>query len=201
MNLAAEAQREAERMQDVRLLLDHLLRQEAVTVKFILDRLYDVGSVNFINQKVRSQPLNQLTKAIAVMSKPAFKLLALRWINKNCSRLITNWLYRKVRFNAPDTQPAVTVTKVLDAQATPALTPSVDPSQRVASNQPVEPVRLVEPEQLVARDRQIQQLQHQVRWLTGLLAGVILLWGGSIIVPHYAPASNSLQSLSKVQQP
>lgn len=201
MNLAAEAQREAERMQDVRLLLDHLLRQEAVTVKFILDRLYDVGSVNFINQKVRSQPLNQLTKAIAVMSKPAFKLFALRWINKNCSRLITNWLYRKVRFNAPDTQPAVTVTKVLDAQATPALTPSVDPSQRVASNQPVEPVRLVEPEQLVARDRQIQQLQHQVRWLTGLLAGVILLWGGSIIVPHYAPASNSLQSLSKVQQP
>ncbi|MBW4474327.1 MAG: hypothetical protein KME45_28730 [Stenomitos rutilans HA7619-LM2] len=202
--LVAEAQREAERMQDVRLLLDHLLRQEAVTVKFILDRLYDVGSVNLINQKVRSQPLNQLTKAIAVMSKPAFKVFAQRWLNKNCSRLITNWLYRKVRFNTPDAQPAVTATKVLEAQATPSLTPSLDPVERAASAQPVaaQPVasaRLVEPEQLVERDRQIQQLQHQVRWLTGLLVGVILLWGGSIVLPHYIPSSNSLQSLEKAQ--
>lgn len=175
--LMAEAQMEAERMRDVRLLLDHLLTQERVTVRFILDRLYDVGSVNLINQKVRSQPLNQLTKAIAVMSKPAFKLFAQRWLNKNCSRLITNWLYRKVRFNTPDAQPVVTVTKVLEAQASPALEPTAE------------------------RDRQIQRLQHQVRWLTGLLIGVTLLLGSSLMLPHYNAGSNSLQSLEKLQQP
>lgn len=199
--LIAEAQVEVDRMRDVRLLLDHLLKQERVTIKFILDCLYDVGSVNLINQKVRSQPLNQLTKAIAVMSKPAFKLFALRWLNKNCPQLITNWLYRKVSFDTPETQPAVTVTKVMEAQSTQTLAPIVDTAQPTEPTQLVERDRLVAFDQLADRDRQIQQLRHQVRWLTGLLVGVILLWGSSVVLPHYNPGSDSLQSLEKSQQP
>lgn len=182
----AEAQMQADRMRDVQLLLDHLLRQESVTIKFILDCLYDVGSVNLINQKVRSQPLNQLTKAIAVLSKPAFKLFALRWLYKNCPRLITNWLHRKVRFSAPDTQPAITVAKVMEAQTAPAPV--------------INPVPVVQSALTLESDRQIQQLRHQVRWLTGLLVGVVLLWGGSVVLPHYSTSSGSTQSQERVWQ-
>lgn len=196
--LTAEAERQAERMRDVQLLLDHMLRQEAVTIKFILDCLYDVGSVNLINQKFRAQPLNQLMKAIAVMSKPAFKPFALRWLYKNCPRLITNWLHRKVRFSAPDTQPAVTVTQVIEAQATPAPVPAplLDPAApavnaTLAGN-------LVP---TIESDRQIRQLQQQVRWLTGILAGVVLLWGGSVLLPHYTVDSGAAQSTENVHQP
>ncbi|MBW4581541.1 MAG: hypothetical protein KME42_18375 [Tildeniella nuda ZEHNDER 1965/U140] len=196
--LTAEAERQAERMRDVQLLLDHMLRQEAVTIKFILDCLYDVGSVNLINQKFRAQPLNQLMKAIAVMSKPAFKPFALRWLYKNCPRLITNWLHRKVRFNAPDTQPAVTVTKVIEAQETPAPLPAplTDPAAP-AVNIPLAGNLAPTTE----RDRQIRQLQQQVRWLTGMLVGVVLLWGGSVLLPHYNVDSGAAQSQENVHRP
>jgi hypothetical protein len=192
--LVAESQREAERMRDVQLLLTHLLRQEDVTIKFILDCLYDVGSVNLINQKVRSQPLNQLTKAIAGMSKPAFKVFALRWLYKNCPRLITNWLHRKVRFSAPDTQPAVTVTKVMKAQAEPSV-PAINPATPT-DNAVLTPF-VPNPESA----RQIRQLQYQVRCLTGVLVGVVLLWGGSVLLPHYRIDSGAAQSQERVQQP
>lgn len=177
---------EADRMRDVQLLVAHLLRQESVTIKFILDCLYDVGSVNFINQKVRAQPLNQLTKAIAVLSKPAFKIFALRWLYKNCPRLITNWLYRKVRFSALDPQLAVTVSQVIEPQTTPASR--------------LDPARMDKVAPGLERDRQIQQLQHQVRWLTGLLVGVLLLWGGSIVLPYYSHGSGSVQPQENVLQ-
>jgi hypothetical protein len=191
--LTAEAQREAELMRDVQLLLAHMLRQENVTLKFILDCLYDVGSVNLINQKVRSQPLNQLTKAIAVMSKPAFKVFALRWLYRNCPRLITNWLQRKVRFNAPDSRPSVTVSKVLEAEVKP--TSAIDPAPTANAALTVNPTAPSD------RDRQIQQLQHQVRWLTGILVAVVLLWGSSVVLPHYTTGSGLNQSLEKLQQP
>ncbi len=172
--LMAEAYRETERMRDVRLLLDHLLRQENITIKFILDCLYDVGSVNLINQKVRSQPLNRCMKAIAVMSKPAFRLFALRWLRKNCPELITNWLYRKVSFQTPATQPQETIAKVIEAQTStlPAL----------------------------ESDRQVRQLRYQVRWLTGILVGVVLLWGGSVILPNYSPGLGSTNAPKLLQQ-
>ena len=203
----AELQMEADRMRDVQLLVAHLLRQEDVTIKFILDCLYDVGSVNLINQKVRSQPLNQLMKAIASMSKPAFKLLALRWLYKNCPRLITNWLHRKVRFSAPDTQPAVTVNKVLEAQTmpAPAINPTASAAPALATNAaPTLSVpTLSTPSsstQTAESDRQIRQLQHQVRWLTGILVSVVLLWGGSVLLPHYRLDLGAAQSHENVQQ-
>ena len=48
----AEQQRERERMQDVLLLVQQLVASQETTFKLIIDCLYDVGSINFINQKV-----------------------------------------------------------------------------------------------------------------------------------------------------
>ncbi|SRR5579883_2033679 len=213
--MMAEAQIEAERMQDIRLLLNHLFSREEVTIKFILDCLYDVGSVNLINQRFRSAPLNRLMKAIAVMSKPAFKIFALRWFKKNSPRLISNWLQTKVRFKTPATQPAVTVAQVIEAQS--STVPELERKQQqaleadrsladreladreLADRELADRELALENERRLAleRDRQIQQLRYQVRWLTGILIGVILLWGGSLVLPNYTPGIGPANSQAR----
>ncbi|MBD2529113.1 hypothetical protein H6G97_05830 [Nostoc flagelliforme FACHB-838] len=95
---SAEKAIEAERMHDVLLLLQNLINSEEATVKLILNCLYDVGSVNLINQKIRLKPLNRVMKLIARMSKPVFRTLAFNWFKKNCPQLITNWLLTQVSF-------------------------------------------------------------------------------------------------------
>jgi hypothetical protein len=87
-----------ERMRQVLLLLERLTQREEVTVKLILDCLYDVGSVNLINQKVPIRPLNKTMKLIATLSKPVFVVFGWYWFKKNCPQLITNWLQSKVFF-------------------------------------------------------------------------------------------------------
>jgi hypothetical protein len=93
-----EERMKEERMQDVLLLLEHLVEREEATVKIILDCLYDVGSANLRNKWIRSRSLDGLTKAIAKRSKPVFRLVAMRWFKKNAPQLITNWLQGKVSF-------------------------------------------------------------------------------------------------------
>jgi hypothetical protein len=80
--LAGRRQLEAERIQEVLILLTSLTAREEATIKLIIDCLYDIGAVN----------------AIARTSKPLARILAWRWFKKNCPRLIVNWLYNKVRF-------------------------------------------------------------------------------------------------------
>lgn len=89
---------EQQRMDDVLLLLTNLVEREEASVKLILDCLYDVGSVNLIDKKFRNRPVNGLMKSIARLSKPAFKIVAFYWFRKNCPQLITDWLYKKIKF-------------------------------------------------------------------------------------------------------
>ncbi|WP_013324902.1 hypothetical protein [Gloeothece verrucosa] len=89
---------EQKRMDDVLLLLENLVDREEATVKLILDCLYDVGSVNLIDKKFPRRPVNGIIKYIARLSKPAFKVVAFRWFRKNSPQLITNWLYKKIKF-------------------------------------------------------------------------------------------------------
>ncbi|MEL7072345.1 MAG: hypothetical protein AAGN15_27415 [Cyanobacteria bacterium J06581_3] len=97
-----EQQIEDDRMRDVELLLESLFLREEVTLRLVLDCLYDVGSVNLVNRKVRSRPLNKLMKAIARLSKPAFRPFMIRWTRKNCPHLIADWLHSQVRFGPKD---------------------------------------------------------------------------------------------------
>lgn len=85
-------------MQDTHLLLTNLAEREKATVTAILDSLYEVGSVRLINKKVSVKALRGPLKGIARFSKPVFQLFAWRWFKRNCPELITNWLYRQVRF-------------------------------------------------------------------------------------------------------
>jgi hypothetical protein len=94
----AEKQREQELLRDIQLLLENLAEREETTVKMILDCLYDIGSINLINKKFRSRPLNGMMKLIASTSKPIFKILAIRWFKKNVPDILTKWLHEKVKF-------------------------------------------------------------------------------------------------------
>lgn len=94
-----EQQREDERMRDVEMLLESLFLREEVTLRLIADCLYDVGSVNLLNQRVHSKPLNRFMKVIARRSKPVFRFFMLRWSRKNCPHLIAQWLHSQVDFS------------------------------------------------------------------------------------------------------
>lgn len=96
---AEENQREQERIRDVVILLENLARREEQTVKLILDCLYDVGSVNLINQRIRRRPLNRFLKWIARFTKPVFRQFAWHWFRKNCPQLIADWLHSQVMFD------------------------------------------------------------------------------------------------------
>ncbi|NCJ05072.1 hypothetical protein GS597_00770 [Synechococcales cyanobacterium C] len=93
-----EEELEEKRMQDVMLLLEGLARREEPTIKMIMDCLYDVGTMNLINKKVRYRPLNRIMKRAIKLPKPAAKVVLFYWFRKNCPELITNWLRGKVRF-------------------------------------------------------------------------------------------------------
>ena len=93
-----ERQLEDERMRDVQMLLESLFLREEVTVRLIADCLYDVGSINLLNQQVRSRPLNRLLKVVARNSKPVFRFFMVRWTRQNCPQLITKWLHSQVIF-------------------------------------------------------------------------------------------------------
>ncbi|NJL87021.1 MAG: hypothetical protein HC886_15265 [Leptolyngbyaceae cyanobacterium SM1_1_3] len=95
----SEKKMEAERMHDVHLILENLFLREATSVRLILDCLYDIGSINLINERFANRPLNRVMKLVAKMTKPAFRFFALRWFQKNCPRLITNWLYTQGAFS------------------------------------------------------------------------------------------------------
>jgi hypothetical protein len=159
-----EERMEIERMSDVLLLLSELARREEVTVKLILDCLYDVGAKNLINQKVQVRSLNRLMKWTARLSKPVFRIVAWRWFKKNVPTLITNWLHSKVSFK-PKTKPAPTPVQVEVLEDT------------------------IPAQALLQRDQEIRQLRTQVRYLTGLLVGAVVALGGAVVWLAYQPDS------------
>ena len=93
-----EKQLADEHMKDVELLLENMFQREEATLQLVIDRLYDIGSNNLINYRVKPRRLNRLMKWIARLTKPAFHYLAVRWSKKNCPKLIATWLYSQVQF-------------------------------------------------------------------------------------------------------
>ncbi|ACK64235.1 hypothetical protein PCC8801_0129 [Rippkaea orientalis PCC 8801] len=89
---------QAEQKKNIQLLIENLLVREEVTFKMIINCLYDVGSVNFINKKFTLKPMNQMMRLIAKLSKPGFRAIAFYWVRKNTPAIITNWLLSKVKF-------------------------------------------------------------------------------------------------------
>ena len=161
-DVLAEKNREKERMHDVFLLLENLSSREEVTIKLIIDSLYDIASVNLINKKFNSGPLRKVLKPISRMSKPVFRFFAWRWFLKNFPQLITKWLYRQVSFAAPKkVQEPVTINKQ-DVQLEAATKSETELAKQEQS-------------------REIMYLRSRVKWLTGILIGVITIFSSGFV--------------------
>ena len=155
-----------ERKHDVLLLLEHLAESEEVTVKLVLDRLYEIGANNLINQKVPSPLLKRVLRGATKVSKPAFRIIAFYWFKKNCPRLLTDWLLEQVAFSATET----TNKEVVEVSPT--------------SLQGTESERV-----------QIKQLQSKVRLLTSLLIIAIAVGGSSFTWLFYSMKLQSESNL------
>jgi hypothetical protein len=149
--LAKDAQMEAERMQDVVLLLERLAAHDETTVRLIMDCLYDVGSVHFVNQKMPNPMLNALMRGTTKLSKPVFRLFAVKWFQKNCPQMIADWLYTVATMQAPT----------------------------AAQNPPPETIEVMQ--QLEVSRQQVRALRTQVRCLTGFAVGLVVVLGGAIV--------------------
>ena len=182
---SGEERMEADRMRDVLLMLEGLVNREEITVKIILDCLYDIGSVHLINQKAPCRHLTGMMKLIAKLSKPAFRFFALRWFKRTCPKLIADWLHSQVMFQQLSKQ---------------------------ASNRAVQDVTAYESTTLVKRvdahNLEIQRLRNQVRWLTRALIGAIAALGGvttlwllSSVVSEPSPLIQQTQSATLSEQP
>ncbi|MEA5617934.1 hypothetical protein VB711_08795 [Cronbergia sp. UHCC 0137] len=169
---------ESEKMHDVALLLQNLVNNEEATVKLILGCLYDIGSVNLINQKFRLRSLNWIVKSIAKMSKPAFSIFAWYWFKNNCPQLIADWLYSKVSVEYP-----------------------IEKSQNV--NVEVLDIQPYSPPEIEVLSRDIKYLHYQVRVLMGICIAALLGLGIAVnkLIESSQPALETRQQIQLVTPP
>ncbi|TVP64054.1 MAG: hypothetical protein EA343_06180 [Nodularia sp. (in: Bacteria)] len=175
--LVVEKQKEAELIHDVLLLLQDLISREESTIKLVLDSLYHVGSINLINQKFRSRTLNRSLKLISKTSKPVFRIFAWRWFKNNGSQLITKWLQSQVTFKSTE-QPQVTKAELVLENPDPNL------------NYPTKPQYQL---------HEVKHLRSQVTLLTGILAGVVTVFGGSFVWLGYSLERSHMQRIVELQ--
>jgi len=162
-----DQQKEAEQMQNVLLLLNHLVENEETTLKLIIDCLYEVGTVNLINLKIAGDRQNRAARTLAGMSKPAAKAFALRWFKKNCPALIVKWLRSKVSF-----------------KPTKAAKTAPPKAEVLSSNEgnAALPLKNAAPS---PQSQEIKQLRSQVRVLSGLLLCTMTALGGTAMWQVY----------------
>ena len=175
-----QKKKEEEKMREVLLLLESLSYREEISIKLIIDCLYDMGSVNLINQKFRSRTLNGSLKLIARVSKPAFRIIAWRWYKNNCPQLIARWLYEKVAFEAP-----VEVQQETKLEA-----------QSVGE---IQPARTDSPLQLEKQIREVKYLRSQIKILASILVGFIVIFGGSVVWFGYSLERYNLKTIKQLQ--
>lgn len=146
----AEEKMRQDKLADILLLFNHLAASQEVTVKLILERLYDIGASNIAYKRIRSRLLRIIFRRIARLSKPAFRQLGFYWFKKNCPRLITNWLVEQVSFDPP------AVKKIqLEEESLAVLPP---PDYQI----------------------EVRRLRSQVRVLTGIIILMTTVLGGGL---------------------
>ena len=181
---AQEKEKEVQLINEVSILLKTLIYQEEITIKEIIDCLYDVGSINLINQKFNFGTFNKTLKFMTKMSKPAVKMLAWQWAKKNSPDLITNWLQSKVTF--------------IRVEETRVELMAEDESLSLASIPQLPQENQTELPAAALR-YQVKRLHLQVKLLTGILVATVTLFGGSLIWLTNSLQQSHLQSLEKLQ--
>lgn len=172
--LLTEAEREEKLMQDLLVLLINLIYREEITVKSIINCLYDAGSINLINQKFQPGTLNKTLKGVSKLSKPVVRVIAWQWFKANCPPLIADWLRSKIEFKRVETTKVEIVTKDKN-------------------------INMVSLENSQDKIYEVQRLRSQVKLLTSLLVAVTTVLGGSFIWAGYLLERSHLQAVEQLQ--
>jgi hypothetical protein len=174
ITIALKKHREDERVRDILLALEQLFHREERAVDFVLGCLYDIGSVNLIDKKVPIALLKPALRSIARFSRPAFRIVAVRWFHQNCPQLTANWLHSLVVFDASEIKDS----SVIDIKAQESETELALAVQQ--------------------KHYEVMQLQQQLRQTTVLavtiaaLFGSVTLWLGYELRQVRASSSSGL---------
>ncbi len=150
-------------VQEIRLILEHLIEREEVTVRFILDRLYEIGMANLMHHHVQWRSLHPPLHHIARFSQPLFRRIGIYWFNHKGADLIADWLHSLVRFEP-------------------------EPERKTRTLEPYEVAnaevkRL--PPSLITQHPQFRQLRSQVRVLALCLIGGVAVVSSSFFWLDY----------------
>ncbi|MFM6753711.1 MAG: hypothetical protein ACKPJ4_02940, partial [Dolichospermum sp.] len=168
-----EKDREEKLMNEVLVLIKTLVYNEEITIKLLIDCLYDIGITNLINQKFQLGTLNKTLKFMTKISKPAVKIFAWKWVKNNCPQLITAWLKSKVTFPQEE---ALKIEVVVENE----------PENIAASSQTID-------------QNQVKRLNFQVKLLISLLIAVLTIFTGSSIWLLVALQQSHVQTVEKLQ--
>ena len=158
ITIALKKYREDERVRDILLAVEQLFQREEKAVDFVLGCLYDIGSINLIDKKIPIAALKPALRSIARLSRPAFRIIAVRWFHQNCPKLITDWLHSLVVFETSDPE----APSVID----------INTSKTEASDL----VWVVQQKQ-----NEVIQLQQQLRQTTVLAVTIAALFGSATL--------------------
>ena len=166
-----EKDREEKLMNDVFVLIKTLVYNEEMTIKLLIDCLYDIGITNLINQKFQLGTLNKTLKFATKISKPMIKILAWKWVKNNCPQLITEWLKNKVAFPKEE---APKIEVVVENE-----------TKNIAAS--------------YENQNQVKRLNLQVKLLISLLIAVVTMFSGSSIWLLVALQKSHVQTVEKLQ--
>jgi hypothetical protein len=170
-----QEQHEQENVRDIALTLQQLVEREDVTVKYILDRLYSIGTANLLHHHIALRSLHPVLRSIFWGSRPVARRVGMWWFQKNGAKLITDWLHSLVVFE-PEPDPPVQTIDIAAAQ-------ELDTLKELNALPPQ--TALTYRREMSLYRTEVEQLRSRVRMLAGCLVGAIALFGSSFFWLDY----------------
>lgn len=168
---------EAQKVADILLILEQLVQREDATVRFLMERLYDIGIYNLLKKKMPLSAVKPTLKRALRLPRPVFRFLSTRWFKQNGPRLITEWLHSLV-----DLEPKEEETNTQDAAALDTTVQPVLFSSRA-----------------IATAQEVQQLRSQVRWLMTVMVSAIALLSSTFFWVDYELKPAATEFLEQIQ--
>ncbi|TVQ51443.1 MAG: hypothetical protein EA366_15480 [Spirulina sp. DLM2.Bin59] len=167
------------KVREITLILQHLIEREEVTVRFILDRLYEVATANIMQGHVRWRSLHPPLNRIARCSQPLFRRVGVFWFNHYGAELIADWLHSLVQFEPESTEETTSL----------------------ASYEVIRAEVKHLPANVITQHPQVRQLRSQVRLLALCLIGGVAVVSSSFFWLDYRLKPATSEFLQNQSQP
>ncbi|WP_017294550.1 hypothetical protein [Geminocystis herdmanii] len=156
------------KLREILLLLDQLFRREEATAKGIVGCLYDIAMINIINKYCPLWGINSTLKYLTRFPRPLAQSLGVKlYLQPQCPKLITDWLYTLVEF--PEQKTPILEAQVVERELLPTLQKN---------------------------KLEIQSLQQKVQFLTGSLVATFAIFIGGFAWITYNLEMSPIELLS-----